>query len=52
VPTAQFPNLTVLASHFADVDPDKRFELLLDIFVGAWPSTRPLADRRPALAPP
>jgi hypothetical protein len=34
VPTAQFPNLTVLASHFADVDPDKRFELLLDIFVG------------------
>jgi hypothetical protein len=23
-----------MASHFADVDPDKRFELLLDIFVG------------------
>jgi AcrR family transcriptional regulator len=34
LPSAQFPNLTVLAGHFADVDPDERFELLLDIFVG------------------
>ena len=34
LPAAQFPNLTVLASHFGDVAPDERFELLLDIFVG------------------
>jgi AcrR family transcriptional regulator len=34
LPAAQFPNMTALASHFADVDPDQRFELLLDIFVG------------------
>jgi AcrR family transcriptional regulator len=34
LPPAQFPNLTVLASHFTDPDPDERFELLLDIFVG------------------
>ena len=34
LPAAQFPNLTVLARHFADVDPDERFELLLNIFVG------------------
>ena len=34
LPAAQFPNITALAGHFADVDPDQRFELLLDIFVG------------------
>ena len=33
LPTAQFPNLTALASHFGSVDPGERFELLLDIFV-------------------
>ena len=34
LPVAQFPNITALAGHYADVDPDQRFELLLDIFVG------------------
>jgi AcrR family transcriptional regulator len=34
LPAGQFPNLTVLAKHFTDVDPDERFELLLDIFAG------------------
>jgi hypothetical protein len=34
LPAAQFPNITALAGHYADVDPDQRFELLLDIFVG------------------
>jgi len=34
LPAAQFPNITALAGHYAGVDPDERFELLLDIFVG------------------
>jgi AcrR family transcriptional regulator len=33
LPPAQFPSLTALAGHFSSVDPDERFELLLDIFV-------------------
>lgn len=33
LPPGQFPNLTALAGHFSAVDPDERFELLLDIFV-------------------
>ena len=33
LPPGQFPNLTALAGHFSSVDPDERFELLLDIFV-------------------
>jgi hypothetical protein len=34
LPAAQFPNITALAGHYADVDPDQRFELLLGLFVG------------------
>ena len=34
LPPGQFPNLTALAGHFSTVDPDERFELLLDIFAG------------------
>ena len=34
LPPAQFPNLTAVAGQYADVDRDKRFELLLDFFVG------------------
>jgi len=33
LPPGQFPSLTALAGHFSSVDPDERFELLLDIFV-------------------
>jgi AcrR family transcriptional regulator len=33
LPPGQFPNLTAVADHFADADPDQRFELLLDLFV-------------------
>ena len=33
LPPERFPNLTAVASHFTDADPDKRFELLLDLFV-------------------
>ena len=33
LPPAQFPNLTAVADHFTDADPDQRFELLLDLFV-------------------
>ena len=34
LPLAQFPNLTAVANQFTGVDQDKRFELLLDLFVG------------------
>jgi AcrR family transcriptional regulator len=33
LPPDRFPNLVELADHFADADPDRRFELLLDLFV-------------------
>ena len=33
LPVQQFPNLTAVARHFADDDPDQRFELLIDLFV-------------------
>ena len=33
LPADAFPNLLAVADHFVQADPDKRFELLLDIFV-------------------
>jgi len=33
LPAERFPHLVRLADHFADDDPDQRFELLLDLFV-------------------
>jgi len=33
LPAERFPHLVHLADHFADDDPDQRFELLLDLFV-------------------
>ena len=33
LPPDRFPNLVALADHFAFADPDRRFELLLDLFV-------------------
>ena len=34
LPTDRFPNMVALAPEFARADPDERFELLLDIFIG------------------
>jgi AcrR family transcriptional regulator len=33
LPAAEFPNLVALADHFAITDPERRFELLLDLYV-------------------
>ena len=33
LPPDQFPNLTAVAGHCTDDDPDQRFELLIDLFV-------------------
>jgi hypothetical protein len=45
LPADRFPHMVALAPEFARADPDERFELLLDIFIGgivrrtttAWP---------------
>ena len=34
LPADRFPNMVALAGEFSKADPDERFELLLDIFVG------------------
>jgi AcrR family transcriptional regulator len=34
LPAERFPNMVALAGEFSKADPDERFELLLDIFVG------------------
>jgi hypothetical protein len=51
LPRAQFPNLTVLASHFADANPDKHFELLPAIFADGPGAARgrPLTRRAPGV---
>jgi hypothetical protein len=42
----QFPNLTAVADHFADADPDQRFELLLDLFVDGLAQRAASGQRR------
>jgi len=33
LPADRFPNMVAVADHFAVSDPDRRFDLLLDIYV-------------------
>ena len=33
LPAERFPNLVALAEHFTISDPDRRFEVLLDLYV-------------------
>jgi AcrR family transcriptional regulator len=46
LPPGQFPNLTAVADHYAGVDRDERFELLLDLFVGGLARRAATDDRR------
>ncbi|HEY7257047.1 MAG TPA: TetR/AcrR family transcriptional regulator [Solirubrobacterales bacterium] len=49
LPSDQFPNLTEVGRHFAMVDQDARFELLLELFVDGL--AQRASDSGPAFAP-